>query len=330
MRMSVAGSASDYVRYGEEAATLAQECDEAALRAAVGTYPAFGHVFLGDGREMLKWSARVLDEVGTDNLLGKPFVGWSPRVSMLVVRARAFTCLGRLEEARSQFGEAARVAEESRELEILGWLVTLSANLPRLCGGGETGLERARRSLDIAEQSDNPSNRVTAFVALAEAYLAEGQPAAARDATREGVAIARDLGAAKQVIPYLLTLLAEAALTLGERTEAVAAAREGIDLACAGALNYYEAEAQLALAAALLPNGVVPRAEIESALARAEQLVESIAARSLSPRILELRGRLAAAYGDAPAADRTLRQALQLYREIGASGHAERLARELT
>ena len=72
----------------------------------------------------------------------------------------------------------------------------------------------------------------------------------------------------------------------------------------------------------------MPRAEIESALARAEQLVESIAARSLSPRILELRGRLAAALGDAPAASRALQEALDLYRAIGATGHAERLARE--
>lgn len=73
----------------------------------------------------------------------------------------------------------------------------------------------------------------------------------------------------------------------------------------------------------------MPRAEIESALERAEQLVESIAARSLSPRILELRGRLAGALGDASAANRALREALDLYRAIGATGHAERLAREL-
>jgi hypothetical protein len=83
------------------------------------------------------------------------------------------------------------------------------------------------------------------------------------------------------------------------------------------------------LAAALLAtDGVIPRTEIESALERAEHLVESIAGRALSPRILEMRGRLAAALGDAPASDRTLRQALDLYRTIGATGHAERLGRE--
>lgn len=73
----------------------------------------------------------------------------------------------------------------------------------------------------------------------------------------------------------------------------------------------------------------MPCAEIESALARAEQLVESIEGRSLSPRILEQRGRLAAVLGDAPAANRALEEALDLYRAIGATGHAERLAREL-
>jgi hypothetical protein len=68
------------------------------------------------------------------------------------------------------------------------------------------------------------------------------------------------------------------------------------------------------------------RGTIELALARADQLVESIAARSLSKRILEQRGRLAAACGDAPAASRALEEVLNLYR---ATGHAERLAREL-
>ena len=131
-------------------------------------------------------------------------------------------------------------------------------------------------------------------------------------------------------LPLVLPVLAEAHLALGERTQAVATAREGIELAYAGGCYYFEAQAQLALAAALLAtDGVVPRAEIESALARAEQLVESIEGRSLSPRILEMRGRLAAALGDGPASERALQQALELYRTIAATGHAERLAREI-
>jgi hypothetical protein len=61
----------------------------------------------------------------------------------------------------------------------------------------------------------------------------------------------------------------------------------------------------------------------------AEELVASVEGRSLSTRILELRGRLAAALDDVPVADQALREALDLYCEIGATGHAERLALEI-
>jgi len=73
----------------------------------------------------------------------------------------------------------------------------------------------------------------------------------------------------------------------------------------------------------------VPRAEIEAALDRAAELVAMIEGRSLSPRILELRGRLAAALGNTSGAGQGLREALDLYREIGATGHAERLVLEI-
>ncbi len=155
-------------------------------------------------------------------------------------------------------------------------------------------------------------------------------PAAAREALRAAAAVVHDRRTQRAMLPLALALLAEAELALGERTEALATARKGIELGSAGGCRYFEAEAQLSLARALLAtNDAVPRAEIESALERAEHLVESIAGRALSPRIVELRGRLAVALADAPASDRLMRQALELYRAIGATGHAERLAREL-
>jgi class 3 adenylate cyclase/tetratricopeptide (TPR) repeat protein len=330
VRTHLGGSALDYVRYGEEGARIAAECDDPALRAAVGTFPAFAHFWMGDGRAVLEWSARVLEEVGSDNVLGKEIVGFSPRAGMFMIRARALTCLGRLDEAWSQVRAAERVAEESRELEALTWVHMAWADLAYTCGGAESVLDHGRRSLETAEKLDNEVSRVLAYCALGQAYLIDAQPAAARDALHESVAIARDRRTGRAFLPQVLAVLAEAHLALGERAEAMATAREAIDLGSAGGIAYYEAEAQLALAGALLAtDGVVPRAEIESALERAERLVESIEGRALSPRILEMRGRLAAALGDAPASDRALRQALDLYRAIGATGHAERLAREI-
>jgi adenylate cyclase len=330
MRFSVAGSAGDYARYGEEAALLARDSGDPKLRAAIGTLPAYGHFHAGEGRAALEWSARVLEEVGSDNLLGKDFVGYSPRAGALHVRAQALMFLGRLTEARNQVGVAESVAEESRELEVFTWLQVTRALVEYTCGRAESGLEHGHRSLEIAEKLDNEASRMAAYAALGLANLVEGQPAAARDAFRESATIARDRRVVRALLPLVLAGLAEAHLALGEPTAAVATAREGIDLGSAGGCLYNEALAQLALAAALLAtDGVVPRAEIESALERSEQLVALIEGSALSPRILELRGRLAAAVGGAPSSDRTFREALDLYRAIGATGHAERLAREL-
>jgi tetratricopeptide (TPR) repeat protein len=330
IRINVAGSALDGVRYGEEAARLAQECEDPALRAAIGTFPAFAHNVSGDGRAMLDWADRVLAEVGADNERGKEIVGYSPRVAMLNTRANGLANLGRLEEAWSQVRELEHIAEEAREPEVLSWLGGSWAMLAYARGGTESVLEPCRRSLEIAEKLDNEASRIIAYHALGLAYLIEGQPTAAREALRESAAIARDRRTLRTFLVSVLAHLAETHLALGERSEALATAREAIALASAGGCRFFEAEAQLALARALLATeGAPPRAEIESALDRTEQLVESIAARALSPRILELRGRLASALGDAPASDRALRQALELYRAIGATGHAERLAREL-
>jgi hypothetical protein len=168
---------------------------------------------------------------------------------------------------------------------------------------------------------------MAAYAAFGLANLVEEQPAAARDALRESATIARDRRVVRGLLPLVLAGLAEAHLALGEPTEAVTTAREGIDLGSAGGCLYNEALAQLALAGGLLATDcVVHRAEIESALERTEHLVASTEGRALSPRILELRGRLAAAVGDAPSSERTLGEALDLYRAIGAGARAERQA----
>ena len=73
----------------------------------------------------------------------------------------------------------------------------------------------------------------------------------------------------------------------------------------------------------------MPRAEIEITLERGKERIDSLATRSLPPGVIEVRGRLARSLGDEPAADRALRKALDPFREIDATGHAERLAREL-
>ncbi len=329
MRYSVGGSGYDYARYGEEGARIGQALDDPGVRAAVGTFAAWGHWAAGHGLSTLEWTARIVDDVGSDGLLGRDLIGFSPLASARTVRVGALAMLGRLADAGRESAEAERVVDRLHEREVMTWLRLVQMTLARARGVPAVTVEEAARSLEIAEQLDNESSRMCAYATLGHAYMEADDPPAALAAFRRSAEIIRDQRTQRAQQSVVLAWAAEAELALGDRVAAVATAREGVELGRRGGCRFFEAQAQLALAAALLAtDGVLPRADIESALARAEALVEDVAARSLSPRILEARSRLAAALGDA-AAERLLREALDLDRAIGATGHAERLAREL-
>ena len=330
VRMSAAGSASDYVRYTVEAAEIAAGTGNPTLRAGIDIWPTFGYVFQGDGVKAVEWSERVLAQVGSDSSLGKEITGYSPRAAALSGRAFGLMFLGRLEEAERQVQEAIRVADAPGDSEVLGWSLHLSTWLNYVRGDSGPVLHRSRRYLKLAEELDTDLSRCLAYFSEGNAYLAEGQPAAARASFRTSAALARQRNTVVAMVPQILALLAEAHLALGEHDEALSAAREGVEVGRAGGCYYFEAQAQISLAQALLAgSGAVPAAEIGAALDRADELLALIQGRSLMPRVMELRGRLAAALADTPAANLSLQEALDLYRAIEATGHAARLAREI-
>jgi hypothetical protein len=92
-----------------------------------------------------------------------------------------------------------------------------------------------------------------------------------------------------------------------------------------------EPHARIVLARVLMQSdGPAARSAIEAELDRAEALIGESGARALAPLVLEERARLARLLGDEPCRERELREAHRLFAEMGATGHAERLAQELT
>ena len=125
------------------------------------------------------------------------------------------------------------------------------------------------------------------------------------------------------------TLLAEALLAAGDLSGAASAAEEAIGLCRRSLRGHNEAEAHGILARALLRrDGAAARDAAESALANAAALIERTGAKAFAPALCEWRAELAAVLGDEVTRAQLLRQAQQGYEEIGAPGHAERLARE--
>jgi hypothetical protein len=92
----------------------------------------------------------------------------------------------------------------------------------------------------------------------------------------------------------------------------------------------WECDSEITLAQALRrTEGTAAAAAIRNALARARELVEETEARVYEPFILEEQARLAQMEGDGAAFERKRREAHRLFTEMGATGHAERLAKEL-
>jgi hypothetical protein len=154
-----------------------------------------------------------------------------------------------------------------------------------------------------------------------------GRPAEAVAAARAALALYTRVE--KQLAGVPATLQAEALLQAGDLSAAESAAEEAIACCRRTLRGDYEAIAHGVLARALLRrDGAVAREAAETALAQAAALIERTGAKTLAPALCEWRAELAAVLGDAAASDRAMRQALELYRAIGATAHAERL-REL-
>ena len=92
-------------------------------------------------------------------------------------------------------------------------------------------------------------------------------------------------------------------------------------------IAFFEALANLNLARALLAgDGTEVTEKIEACLDRGSRLVSQTGGRVLEPQMEEERARLLRIKGDERAAARSFERAITLYREIGADGHAARLA----
>jgi tetratricopeptide (TPR) repeat protein len=134
-------------------------------------------------------------------------------------------------------------------------------------------------------------------------------------------------GARMPARPYLAMALAGA----GERERARATAREAVSSSRDAGARVSEARALIALARVLVrADGSAARDEVEPALDQAARLAEETGARLFEPAIHETRAELLAVLGDAKTRRHELSLARRLYAEMGADGHAERLARELS
>ncbi len=214
--------------------------------------------------------------------------------------------------------------------EIQSWTEThLASN--RACVGDVRGaLTHARRAVDAAEKVGSNLARVWAHDRVGVALALDGEWDLAVEQIDLSLRTARETKTWLTMEAELLAHLAEAQLGSGDPQQAQLTAVEAIETGRRRKTPIWEARAHLTLARVLLSRtGGKVRGEIESALESCLSLVEQTQARVYEPHVYELRAELAHLQGDADTHERELRKAHRLYAEMGATGHAVRLAREL-
>ena len=238
--------------------------------------------------------------------------------------------MGRYSEAEANLDRAVQLARQYGEAENVGWSHGAYVWLAQNTGRTETALTHARHAVEIAEKIGSPFSRVTGYYQLGAAHVLTEEWRQGASALERALGIARDTRTGLQFEADVLTNLGEAHLGLGDKSRARTMVGEAVAVARLRGTKYFECLAHLARARVLVrTEGAAASADIQTDLREAQALVEETGARSQEPFIHEERANLARLTGDDATYQRELREAHRLFTEMDATGHAERLAKEV-
>jgi tetratricopeptide (TPR) repeat protein len=250
-------------------------------------------------------------------------LGYDPRVYLVTLRGFYLAYQGRMAEAEQEARRAHDLARDDLTQRVQA--EQMSSLLAYLKGDGPVALAHARRACELAERLGTANFLGIAYGFAGRALLLERRwPEALEALERAGE---RGLGYARK---FIAPNLARAWLGLGDASKARSAVEEALSVARRSGARLWELEAQLARVR-ILPQteGASAQGEVEGALSRARALVDETGYRIIEPWVFLERAEFLRVLGDEVAAQRELREAHRLFTEVGATGHAERVAGEL-
>jgi class 3 adenylate cyclase len=259
---------------------------------------------------------------------------WGLRDWGLSAHVGALWNLAQIELYDGSLGRARQILDGgirlARSLGDFEFEVILGGTLLRLADmAAEPDLARAavQRGIELSERLGTTS-RISAYSALGMQYFLDG------DLQRAGEAweYARSLTApgARFLDPALRYFLANTALAGGNPERARGIAEETLTSCLEMGARLGAIEAAVALSAALRAIAGAGEAErIEEVLATADRLIAETGACNLTAFVLVERAGLAELRGETRQQESHLRRALEAFTQMGATGRAARLAREL-
>jgi adenylate cyclase len=323
-----AGAIEDWIDLNRDAVRLAHEAGDASVESYVEMGAAMAFNMAGQPRDALTVCDEALAKGRDDPHLVSHLTGRSPYLYLLIQRATALRLMGRHRESEGDLERAIALSREHGQLDTLAQALFERVLRAGAVGERGTAFVDAEELRQIAERTGSDFAAMQARWTLFMAQLQSGNP------ERAALALEEEAPQTPRVSGFMAFIglfeMANLRLATGEPGEARTLAEQATAGLRRMGFRTFECTAQRTLAEALRrSDGATASGAIRSALARAREIVEETGARGLLPSILEEEARLAQLEGDEIAFEHHLREAPRLYTEMGATGHAERLAREL-
>jgi class 3 adenylate cyclase/tetratricopeptide (TPR) repeat protein len=324
------GDITRCVSGAREAVRLAEAAGDPAYRLAARAGLANALIFAGNPAEALDLLEHCVADRPEDPLAGREILGTSPWIFAVMNRCSPLGHLGRLGEAVEALRQGIDLAREQGELGLVSLGLSVCVLHGEWSGETATALASARQSVEIAERTGVPFALSMALTYLGNALRLEQRHHEALEAYEKALGLMHTRRVALQEKPYVVSGQALVDSALGEHEKAIARARSALEESVRGGIRSAESVARLTLARVLLATGDPGlHDEVDETVERAEALCEETGIRVYLPPLLEIRAALAERRGDPQEARRQIREAQRLYTEMGATGHAKRLAGEL-
>ena len=324
------GEMRERLEYAREATRVAEQTDDAKAQASAFVSLIDSGCFHGDFPGALASADEALERFPNDPHFATEIFGVGTYAIFSLLRGWSLYQLGRLQDAYAELERTLEIGREGGHIEASAWGHIFLSAVGYWRGDARGALEEAQRVVEYSEKlGDPPYLRVWAHRALTGAHLAAGRFEDAAESARTWLAIHRERVELSNEAEAWVGL-AEALLGAGDWREARRTAEEAVASSRRLLRRFVEAQAHWIQALVLLRSeGADARSAIEAALAEAESLVEASGGRVLEPHLREARAELAALLDDASTQMKLLREAHQLFTEMGSADHAERVAREL-
>jgi tetratricopeptide (TPR) repeat protein len=314
----------------EEAVALSDEVDDIGLQITA-RYNLLIPSFFRNTTVGLERLEGALERLGAPTGGELELFGFPARPMLQWMRVIALAMAGRFGEAAEAQALLERATEGASGPFGRSMALGSASQIAIMRGDAARGIELGIRSLNAAEEYTQPAALMLSRFRLGEAYRVAGDPRSALEQFEAALRAIRDQQALVNFEVQLLASTARARAEAGDPERALAEADEAIRLdreRDPGGPGW--STAHLARAVALLrARGGGAREAIEAELNLAQEIADLGGMEPYAIVALEVRAELARTLGDEGSRARWLSEARRRSAEIGATGHAERLGREL-